>query len=233
MCRAIPGRTPCRQGRSLALLAAGGGAVLATTALSAVTASAGHFGGGVRAAAIAVAVAINVVLFTVAFRVLTARSLSIAQVRTGAVAAAVVWQALQWSGAFLLGHTLKGATATYGMFGLVLGMLAWLYLGAATFVLGAEINVVRDRRLWPRSLLTPFTDNVELTSGDRRAYTSYAETERRKGFQNVDVDFDPPPRDAGADTGAGLRGRLSGPDAVASSHARPGPPHPRRERRRR
>ncbi|MFC6879585.1 MULTISPECIES: YihY/virulence factor BrkB family protein [Actinomadura] len=185
------------RGRSLALLAAGGGAVLATTALSAVTASAGHFGGGVRAAAIAVAVAINVVLFTVAFRVLTARSLSIAQVRTGAVAAAVVWQALQWSGAFLLGHTLKGATATYGMFGLVLGMLAWLYLGAATFVLGAEINVVRDRRLWPRSLLTPFTDNVELTSGDRRAYTSYAETERRKGFQNVDVDFDPPPRDAG------------------------------------
>jgi hypothetical protein len=63
-------------------------------------------------------------------------------------------------------------------------------------VAGAEINVVRERRLWPRSLLTPFTDNVELTAGDRRAYASYAETERHKGFENVDVDFDPPADDA-------------------------------------
>lgn len=112
--------------RSLALLAVGGGVILATTLLSAVTASGGVFGAGVRAGAIVVAVAINVVLFTVAFRVLTARPLTVAQVR-----------------------------------------------------------------LWPRSLLTPFTDNVELTAGDRRAYSSYAETERHKGFENVDVDFDP------------------------------------------
>jgi hypothetical protein len=48
-------------------------------------------------------------------------------------------------------------------------------------------------RLWPRSVLTPFTDNVRLTSGDRRAYTSYAETERHKSFEIVDVDFEEPP----------------------------------------
>ncbi|GAA0567331.1 YihY/virulence factor BrkB family protein [Actinomadura livida] len=181
--------------RSLALLAVGGAAVLVTTLLSAVTASGGVFGAGVRTAAILVAVAVNIVLFTVAFRVLTALPLTFAQVRTGAISAALVWQTLQWAGAFLLEHMLKGATATYGMFGIVLGLLTWIYLGALTFVLSAEINVVRERRLWPRSLLTPFTDNVELTAGDRRAYTSYAETERHKGFQNVDVDFDPPPRD--------------------------------------
>ncbi|MFF4242709.1 YihY/virulence factor BrkB family protein [Actinomadura geliboluensis] len=183
--------------RSLALLAVGGAVILVTTLLSAVTASGGVFGAGagVRAAAILVAVAVNVVLFTVAFRVLTARRLTIAQVRTGAVTAALVWQIIQWGGAFLLGHMLKGASATYGMFGIVLGLLTWIYLGAATFVLSAEINVVRERRLWPRSLLTPFTDNVELTAGDRRAYTSYAETERHKGFENVDVEFDPPRRD--------------------------------------
>jgi hypothetical protein len=74
--------------------------------------------------------------------------------------------------------------------------VTWIYLGAVTFVAGAEINVVRERRLWPRSLLTPFTDNVELTAGDRRAYASYAATERHKGFENVDVDFDPPADDA-------------------------------------
>jgi YihY family inner membrane protein len=181
--------------RSLVLLAVGGAVILVTTLLSAVTASGGAFGAGVRAAAIVVAVAVNVVLFTVAFRVLTARRLTIAQVRAGAIVAALVWQIIQWAGAFLLGHMLKGASATYGMFGIVLGLLTWIYLGAVVFVLSAEINVVRDRRLWPRSLLTPFTDNVELTAGDRRAYTSYAETERHKGFENVNVAFDPPRRD--------------------------------------
>ncbi|WP_243708368.1 YihY/virulence factor BrkB family protein [Actinomadura sp. GC306] len=181
--------------RSLALLAVGGTVILGTALLSQVGTADDDFGAGVRAAAIVAAIALNVVLFTVTFRMLTARPLTIAQVRTGAIVAALVWQLLQWSGTFLLGNWLKGASATYGMFGIVLGLLAWIYLGAVAFVLSAEINVVRERRMWPRSLLTPFTDNVELTSADRRAYTSYAETERHKGFENVDVDFDPPPRD--------------------------------------
>ena len=56
-------------------------------------------------------------------------------------------------------------------------------------VLGIEINVVLARRLWPRALLTPFTDAVELTDADRRAYDSYAKAQRHKGFQRVDVTF--------------------------------------------
>jgi YihY family inner membrane protein len=183
--------------RSLLLITTGGGAILATTLLSAATASGDALGSGVRVAitvvAVGLAVAINVALFTVAYRVLTACPLTIAQVRAGAIIAALAWQVLQWGGAFLLSHMLKGATATYGMFGIVLGLLTWIYLGAFTLVACAEVNVVRDQRLWPRSLLTPFTDNVQLTVGDRRAYTSYTETERHKGFQNVDVDFDHPP----------------------------------------
>ena len=42
-------------------------------------------------------------------------------------------------------------------------------------------------------LLTPFTDDVHLTHGDRRAYASYAQTERHKEFETVQVDFDQPP----------------------------------------
>jgi membrane protein len=94
--------------------------------------------------------------------------------QAGAIAAAVIWQALQLAGAVLLGHKLKGATATYGLFGLVLGLLAWIYLGAVRTVICAEYNAVRARQPWPRSLLTPFTGNVELTSADQRACTSYA-----------------------------------------------------------
>jgi membrane protein len=178
--------------RSLLLLAAGGAGILATTVLSALTTTAGAYGGGVRVSGIVITVVLNVALFTIAFRVLTARPLTTAQVRLGALTAAAAWQILQWAGAFLLGHMLNGATATYGLFGIVLGLLAWIYLGALTVMVCAEINVVRVERMWPRSLLTPFTDNVELTPGDRRAYTSYAETERHKGFENVDVEFDQP-----------------------------------------
>lgn len=51
--------------------------------------------------------------------------------------------------------------------------------------------MVLSRRLWPRSLLTPFTDNVQLTRADERAYRSYTGTETYKGFEDVSVDFDP------------------------------------------
>jgi YihY family inner membrane protein len=180
--------------RSFLLLVAGGAAVVVTSALSALSAAANAYGASLgaflRVVATVLAVALNVALFLVAFRVLTARSVAIRQIRGGAISAAIIWQALQWTGAFLIGDKLKGATATYGVFGLVLGLLLWIYLGALTVVICAEVNVVRAEQLWPRSLLTPFTDNVRLTPGDRRAYVSYPKTERHKGFERVDVDFD-------------------------------------------
>jgi len=146
----------------------------------------------VRAVAIAAAVTLNVVLFTVAFRLLTARRVTVREIRAGAVAAAVAWQALQWAGTLLLGHKLKGATATYGLFAIVLGALAWIYLGALTTVICAEFNAVRAGQLWPRSLLAPFTDDADLTPADQRAYASYAKTERHKSFEDIDVSFGEP-----------------------------------------
>ena len=56
-------------------------------------------------------------------------------------------------------------------------------------VLSALKASTRTDRLWPRALLTPFTDNVELTAGDQRAYTSYASAERYKDYQHITVDF--------------------------------------------
>ena len=87
---------------------------------------------------------------------------------------------------------LNGASATNGVFALVLGLLAFLYITATAVVLCVEINVVRVDQLHPRALLTPFTDNVDLTAGDRRAYTGQAEAQRSKGFEDVDVTFDKP-----------------------------------------
>lgn len=177
--------------RSLLLLFVLGSAAVTATVVSAAghaTASFGWLGGIVVTI---VTVAINAVICLVAFRVTTVRHLSYRQVLPGALTAAVIWQLLQWFGAGYVAHTVKSASATNSVFALVLGMLAFLYLISVTLVMCAEINVVRVDRLHPRSLLTPFTDDVELTSADRRTYTRRAKAERLKGFQRVHVHFDP------------------------------------------
>jgi len=93
----------------------------------------------------------------------------------------------------------KNASTTNSVFAVVLGLLAYFYLAAIAVVLSAEINVVRKHRLYPRALLTPFTDNVDLTRGDRKTYTRQAKAQRAKGFEQVTVTFDKPKESDAAD----------------------------------
>jgi membrane protein len=184
--------------RSLLLLVTAGFAVLATTVLSAFGSSgAGSFGVAAKILLLVAAFVVNVTVFVFAFRVATGRHLSVRQVAPGAVAAAVLWQLLQTFGVAYVGHVIKGASATNGVFALVLGLLAFLYATATAIVICAEVNVVRVDKLYPRSLLTPFTDNVQLTQGDRRSYGDQAKAQRYKGFQEVDVTFHPHGDDEG------------------------------------
>ncbi len=188
---------------SLLLLLIVGGGVLATTVLSALTTDASAYGSNLgvvaRLLSIVGSVALNAVLFVLAFQLLTAEQITVGQIRGGAVTAAIGWQVLQGIGTYYVGHELKGASATYGVFGLVLGLIAWIYLGAIVVVFCAEYSVVRAKKLWPRSLMTPFTDNVQLTEGDRRAYSSYPRTEKHKGFETVEVNFHQPEQRGGSD----------------------------------
>jgi membrane protein len=89
-----------------------------------------------------------------------------------------------------VGQVIRHASTTNAVFAIVLGLIAWIYVAAVVLVLSAELNVVRAKRLWPRALMTPFTDDVDLTRGDRQAYTDSATAQRAKGFQSVDVSFD-------------------------------------------
>ena len=163
--------------------------LLGTTALSALGVSAGAYGArlglGFQALLIATAVAINAGVMIVAFRVATARNLTAREVAPGAVAAALAWQLLQSFGTLYVGHIVKSASAINGVFAFVLGLIGFIYLAAVATVLCVEINVVRYRRLYPRALLTPFSDNVELTAADRRAYTAQAQAQRAKGFEEL------------------------------------------------
>lgn len=63
----------------------------------------------------------------------------------------------------------------------------------------AELNVVVRRKLYPRALLAPFTDAVNLTPADREAYSSYAKAQRIKGTEEIGVSFRPNPDEPGDD----------------------------------
>lgn len=138
-----------------------------------------------------VAIVVNAGLVLACFALLTSRRLGLSQLWPGAVVAAVAWQALQLVGTYLISHQLAGSSASYGVFGIVLGLLAWIYLAALTVLLCVEINAVRALRLSPRSLFAVAPGDTDMTDGDERALTAYARSERRKSFQRVDVTFDP------------------------------------------
>ncbi|MGH8859795.1 MAG: YihY/virulence factor BrkB family protein [Jatrophihabitantaceae bacterium] len=185
--------------RGLLLLLVVGLSVLGTTALSGLGSSAEAFGAsigvGIKILLIAAALLVNAAVFTLGFRVATVREMPWRSTVRGAVAAAVAWQLLQYVGTSYVGTVVKHATATNSVFAFVLGLIVWIYVEAVVVVLAVEYNVVRELRLYPRSLLTPFTDDVELTGADRRAYTGQAEAQRAKGFEGIDVTFDKPPPD--------------------------------------
>jgi uncharacterized BrkB/YihY/UPF0761 family membrane protein len=101
------------------------------------------------------------------------------------IVAAVSWQLLQHLGGYYVDHELKHTKPLYGYFALVLGLLAWIYLGAQLTIFAAEVNVVRVRKLWPRSFFSE-----PLLEADKRALTSSAEVEERIEQENVDVSFD-------------------------------------------
>lgn len=73
------------------------------------------------------------------------------------------------------------------------GPLGWLDIAALLTLLCAGVNLLRGRQLWARPLLTPFTDDVQLSTADQRSYTDLATTQQIKGFEHIDVRFEDPP----------------------------------------
>ena len=177
--------------RALIMLVVLGTFALGSTVLAGLGTWEGSIGVVLRVAGFTGSLLLNFVAFSVAYRVLTERSLAWSDIFPGAAFAAVAWGLLQAIGSFYVSHQLKQSTQVYGFFGFVLGLLAWIYLGAQIMLLGAEINVVRKRRLWPRTLMPP-----PLSETDRRAMTQAAKVEERRPEQTVDVSFDAGARNA-------------------------------------
>lgn len=129
---------------------------------------------------------LNFGLILVAYHVMTAVKVSWRDVVLGAALGAVFWQALQLVGSWYVGRELRHATEIYGFFGIVIVLLAWIYLGAQFFLLAAEINVVKRYRLWPRSMTQP-----PLVPADRAVFERLAQMEVRRPEVEVEVRFLP------------------------------------------
>jgi len=170
----------------LILLLIGGGSVLATL-LAGTGTNGGSYSAGFKVIGIVLTVALDFGLFLVAFRILTHRDVTWSELWVGAAVAAVLWAAAQSGGTYYVTHQLKSASDVYGTFALVIGLLTWIYLGAHITLLSAEANVVRARRLWPRSfsLLSP----APRTEPDERALRQRAQIEERRPEERVEVSF--------------------------------------------
>ena len=134
--------------------------------------------------AVIVGLALNVSMFILGFRILTPKMITTKMLTTGAGCAALGWSFLQYIGTWLVGHELRHASQLYGYFASVLGLVFFLYVAATLTVIAAEIDVVRIRHLYPRSLVAP-----PLTVADERVLTDISLATQRRADQIVDVRF--------------------------------------------
>jgi len=172
-----------RLGRAILFIALLGGGVIATTALASLNT---YLLKGIWAVigAEVLAAAFNTGMYTGAFRVLTPKGVPTRELMPGAITGGILWTVLQVLGTWLVHHFLH-SNSVYGIFGIVLGLLAWIYLAVQVTVYAAEINVVLSRRLWPRSIVQP-----PLTEADRASMALQALQNQRRPEQHVEVTFD-------------------------------------------
>ncbi len=172
------------------------GAGLALVFIAVITSVGSHldvlgrdFGSEIHWLALLVSVLVNTLVLAVMMRISTPRDERLREVLPGAAFVAVAWQLLQLLGGAYVEHVVKKASEMNAVFAVVLGLVALIYIATVLAMLGLEVNVVLVKRLYPRALLTPFTDAVRLTEADRRVYREYAQAQRHKGFEQIDVSF--------------------------------------------
>ena len=115
-----------RLGRALVFLGVLGSGVIVTTLLTGLD-TYGHHAAAVVVLAEMLAVLANVGLYFVSFRVLTPKGVPSRALFPGAVAGGAGWTLLQAAGGYLVHHYVR-TDSVYSVFGIVLGLVAWLYL---------------------------------------------------------------------------------------------------------
>jgi uncharacterized BrkB/YihY/UPF0761 family membrane protein len=149
----------------------------------------------IRVPVLVALLAVNSFLYWASFKILTPRSVEGRALVPGAILGAVAFTALITVGTGLVTHQLKNASNTYGTFGSVIGIVAFLLLLAKLSIYSAELNPVLHRRLYPRAL--PLG---ELTEADKQVQYELIHEQRRTGEETIGVGFGPDaPQEAAAD----------------------------------
>ncbi|HEX5937302.1 MAG TPA: YihY/virulence factor BrkB family protein [Actinomycetota bacterium] len=177
---------PMRVLRALLMLLALAASIVLSAFLTGVDGGPGFAGAVVEILGLVGTVAISAMVFAFAYRVLTVAPVSWRDVIPGAVVAAIAWTILLLLGTWIVDRYIGRAEAVYGeTFAIVIGLLAWISLFAQLFLLAAEVNVVRARRLWPRSLAAS-----PPSAEDREVLADQAQEEQALPKERVDVRFD-------------------------------------------
>ena len=166
---------------------------------------AGHLltGVGATIGAVLVSLVLNVGVFWLGFRLATARLVRWRDLLVGALIAAVIWQILQVAGGYVVSHQLHRAYELYGVFGVVLGLVAWLFLQAEATLWAAEVDVVLAKRLWPVSVLPVRIADSGATSELPRPMTRRGDEAPSARFRRRARPAAPAPRTAGDNESAG------------------------------
>jgi YihY family inner membrane protein len=171
--------------RAVLLRGVFGTSIVVSTFLAGTGAETGWSAAALKVVSLAGNVVVATAVFAFAYRVLTVARVSWRDVLPGAIVAAVAWTILLMLGSWLVDRHIRHASQVYGFFAIVIGLLAWISLVAQLFLVAAEVNVVRARRLWPRSLVAP-----PLVPPDREVLADQAEEERARPEETVDVTFE-------------------------------------------
>jgi YihY family inner membrane protein len=177
-----PGFVP-RLVRSLLGLVFIGASFLVSSVL-ATLAEASSTGLGLQILVLVALVVVNAFLFLATFRALTPRTVATRPLIPGAIVGSVGFSLLITVGSGLIQHQVRNSSATYGQFGIVIGLVGFLFLVAKITLYGVELNPVLHRRLWPRGIR-----NDNPTPADDEVLADVVHEQRRRSDQVVAVGF--------------------------------------------
>ena len=177
-----PGFVP-RLARSLIALFTIGGAFVINAAVATIVTNS-HVSLAIRVPALVGMVLLNLALYTVVFWITTPGGADPCDLFVGATLASLGFSFLITLGSGLVQHQLRHSSATYGQFGLVIGLVGFLFLLAKISLYGAELNPVLVRHLWPRGMTS-----TDPTDADDQVLSGIVHQTRRREDQVIAVGF--------------------------------------------
>jgi uncharacterized BrkB/YihY/UPF0761 family membrane protein len=177
-----PGFLP-RLARSLIALVIIGGSFVVNAAVATFATSSGE-ALGIRVGTLVGMLIVNVGFFWSSFRALTPHRVRTRALLPGAIVGSVGFTVLITVGSGLIQHQVRNSSATYGQFGVVIGLVGFLLLLAKISLYGAELNPVLERHLWPRGLV-----NRNPTAADEQVLRDIAHENQTRPDQVIGVGF--------------------------------------------